>query len=395
MLVMFNPFSTFSGSEIFAANLARSFRNQGCELHIVCKSTGGYKSAIVEPGITLTEYPAAENHYFDVLNDYRKRLQICKLLLKTNQFDIVLAVGAGQGLIFRDLARTIPCPPLVYYTFDCMRHEGDEILKVLMLKKASTFKKARTIVRYSQLSFSDRFSCKYSDLILASSLDTKRGLHSYYGAPLEKIKVTFAGVPNDYAENFVTDKTFEPVFLHVATDYERKGTIYLLKALLILKRNYNFYPKVLIVGKTNPTYVNMANHFKVNTVFVDTQLSKHREIYASCTALVAPSVSEGFCLPVIEAAMFSKPAIVSDAGSLPELVNDGVDGFVVPVGDVTSLAQRIYTLATDEKTLKQMSLKAKEKSQRFEINNIAKNNLSIIQSLANIKAGSFCSNVSK
>ena len=74
-----------------------------------------------------------------------------------------------------------------------------------------------------------------------------------------------------------------------------------------------------------------------------------REIYASCTALIVPSVSEGFCLPVIEAAMFSKPAIVSNAGSLPELVDEGVDGYVVPVANVSLLADRIYILANDEK----------------------------------------------
>ena len=114
---------------------------------------------------------------------------------------------------------------------------------------------------------------------------------------------------------------------------------------------------------------------------METKISQHREIYASCTALVVPSVSEGFCLPVIEAAMFGKPAIVSNAGSLPELVDDGIDGFVVPVGDVSILAQKMYILATDPKVVKQMSAKAKDKAHRFEINHVANLTLNSIKEL--------------
>lgn len=43
---------------------------------------------------------------------------------------------------------------------------------------------------------------------------------------------------------------------------------------------------------------------------------------------------------------FAKPIIASDSGGLPEVVASGVNGFVVPVGDVPALADALKTLAT-------------------------------------------------
>jgi mannosyltransferase len=75
---------------------------------------------------------------------------------------------------------------------------------------------------------------------------------------------------------------------------------------------------------------------------------------------------------VVEAAMLGKPAIVSNTGSLPELVVDGENGFIVPLANVAALAERMYQIAVNEQLRKRMSEKAKQLSQRFKISNAAK-----------------------
>lgn len=380
MLVMFHPFETFSGTEIYAGNLARSLEKLGCDVHIVCSDmqTGTIQ---VTQGITLTKIPKTGYPLFGIFNDYYSRVRTVKGILSNSHFDVILAVGQGQGLVFRDLARIPLHPPLVYLTFDCMKREGNEILKVLSLKRASFSKRNKTAFRYLKFTFADRISCKYSDLILASSADTKRCINKYYKVSFEKIKVTYAGVPEEYAQGFQSVNPSEPIFLLVATDHERKGTVYFLEALNLVKKKYNISIKSIIIGRKDPVYVDMAKRYALNATFLDVRLSRHKEIYASCTALVVPSVSEGFCLPVIEAATFGKPAIVSDAGSLPELVENGVDGYITPVADVSSLASDIYILATIPEKVKQMSLKAKDKARRFGIDTITVNVLHAIQEL--------------
>ncbi|MGA9752026.1 MAG: glycosyltransferase [Acidobacteriota bacterium] len=70
------------------------------------------------------------------------------------------------------------------------------------------------------------------------------------------------------------------------------------------------------------------------------------EAYAAFDVLVVPSIClEVFGLVVLEAFTAGRPVIVSDAGGLPELVRDGVDGLVVPHGDAGALARAMDGLA--------------------------------------------------
>jgi glycosyltransferase involved in cell wall biosynthesis len=80
------------------------------------------------------------------------------------------------------------------------------------------------------------------------------------------------------------------------------------------------------------------------------------EAYAAFDVLVVPSLCpEVFGLIVLEAFTAGRPVIVSDAGGLPELVHDGVDGFIVPHGDASALASAMSRLAADPTQVAKMS----------------------------------------
>ncbi|MDX6718726.1 MAG: hypothetical protein QOJ63_980 [Solirubrobacteraceae bacterium] len=68
------------------------------------------------------------------------------------------------------------------------------------------------------------------------------------------------------------------------------------------------------------------------------------ELVTQSTILLAPSRLEGFGLTVLEAALMARPAVVADTGGLPEAVEDGVTGLVVPSGDVAALAAAVRRL---------------------------------------------------
>jgi len=72
------------------------------------------------------------------------------------------------------------------------------------------------------------------------------------------------------------------------------------------------------------------------------------EAYAAADVLVLPSEYEPFGVVVNEAFSCGVPAVVSDAcGSAGDLVRDGVTGYIVPVGDGTTLADRLARLGAD------------------------------------------------
>ena len=61
--------------------------------------------------------------------------------------------------------------------------------------------------------------------------------------------------------------------------------------------------------------------------------------YSAIDALVLPSVNEGTPVSVIEALAARRPAVATRVGGTPDVIRDGVDGFLVEVGDADS-AQR-------------------------------------------------------
>jgi glycosyltransferase involved in cell wall biosynthesis len=72
------------------------------------------------------------------------------------------------------------------------------------------------------------------------------------------------------------------------------------------------------------------------------------DYFRSAIFSVIPSIEEGFGIPAAEAMGCEIPVIASDAGGLPEVVDDGVTGFVVNKADSAALAGAMRTLLDDE-----------------------------------------------
>lgn len=72
-----------------------------------------------------------------------------------------------------------------------------------------------------------------------------------------------------------------------------------------------------------------------------------RDLLEATDLLVMPSRADSFGIAFLEAWLYGKPVIGALAGGVPEVIEDGVDGFLVPFGDEESLAQRIKLLLDD------------------------------------------------
>lgn len=86
--------------------------------------------------------------------------------------------------------------------------------------------------------------------------------------------------------------------------------------------------------------------------------------YRAAAVSVVPSLEEGFGIPAAEAMGCELPVIASDAGGLPEVVDDGVTGFVVPKGDVEAFADKILLLLKDPELRVRMGKAGREKALR-------------------------------
>lgn len=73
-----------------------------------------------------------------------------------------------------------------------------------------------------------------------------------------------------------------------------------------------------------------------------------KDLLAAADMLVVPSRVDSFGLVFLEAWAYRKPVIGAAAGGVPEVITEGVDGLLVPFGDVEALSQRITMLLDDE-----------------------------------------------
>jgi len=78
-------------------------------------------------------------------------------------------------------------------------------------------------------------------------------------------------------------------------------------------------------------------------------------LFARCHVFVLPSLTEGQPLSILEALGCGMPVIATPVGSIPEVVADGVNGFLVPVNDPAPLAAAMLQLVTDRRVWLQMS----------------------------------------
>jgi glycosyltransferase involved in cell wall biosynthesis len=79
------------------------------------------------------------------------------------------------------------------------------------------------------------------------------------------------------------------------------------------------------------------------------------QIAKACDVLVLPSEREGLPRVVLESLAVGTPVITSANEGAMEIIDDGINGYVVPIGDGKAIADRIRLLIEEPKLLKQLS----------------------------------------
>jgi glycosyltransferase involved in cell wall biosynthesis len=69
---------------------------------------------------------------------------------------------------------------------------------------------------------------------------------------------------------------------------------------------------------------------------------------------------EAFGLAALEAMACGVPPVATWTGGVPELVQDSVDGFLEPIGDIEAQAYRLVSLLTDQRLHETISQAARQ-----------------------------------
>lgn len=169
-------------------------------------------------------------------------------------------------------------------------------------------------------------------------------------------------------------KREEKRLLFVGRLVERKGLIYLLRALKILKEQHPDI-KLVVVG-TGPEEENLKTEagslgIRDNVDFLGpvSEEEKARE-YARATLFILPAVvdsrgdTEGQGVVILEAMRARVPVVASAVGGITDLIVDGETGFLVPEKDTETLAGTIGCLLASPSKRKRVVIAALERLEK-------------------------------
>ena len=88
------------------------------------------------------------------------------------------------------------------------------------------------------------------------------------------------------------------------------------------------------------------------------------QVLSIADILLLPSELESFGLVALEAMACEVPVVASRVGGIPEVVNEGTDGFLFDVGDVSSMAEGCLTILNDPQRRAAMGQAAREHARR-------------------------------
>jgi glycosyltransferase involved in cell wall biosynthesis len=153
-------------------------------------------------------------------------------------------------------------------------------------------------------------------------------------------------------------ETCEFNVLHVGSNGADKGQLYLVKCWQEISQKQGFSGNLVMVGRG-------TRFLSPFGILCFERVEKLERIYDDCSIYVQPSVTEGFGLPVLEAMAHSKPVIVTAGAGVSELIDDGKNGFVVPIRDPKAIAEKIEYFRGNRSEIHRMGKNARTKAEKY------------------------------
>jgi glycosyltransferase involved in cell wall biosynthesis len=304
------------------------------------------------------------------LNFYLKALGTIRILNRSLNFDIISINGFFALPLTLFLRKFNASVVLHTYTTSLgeMRTYLAEILKTLPYS-------LNKLANYALETFFEVLFLRFLDGIIVPTNCTISEIKRYiksskgvYVVPLgHDVYERFYDDVKNEVNSFKRKFDNKRIILFIGADWKRKGVRYLLQAFTRVRE---FMPSILfMVGPFNREYLPLIEKLNlrlgediiVTGYVVDRELAM---LYAACDVFVLPSFHEGFSQTVLEAMSFGKPVVVSPMAAYP-IVENNIDGYIVPPSNVSSMADTIIRLLMDESLREKIGNNARKKAELY------------------------------
>lgn len=200
--------------------------------------------------------------------------------------------------------------------------------------------------------------------------------------PRKLIKVPY-GVD---IENFIPMKKDDDVFRVVFCGAlsVRKGVHYLLQAFSELNLPNS---ELILIGERQKEMEPFLQQYQRDNIkckgtFPEKELYKH---YSQGSVFCLPSIEDGFGMVLGQALACGLPIICTENTGGPDLIENGKEGFIIPIRDVEKLKEKILILHKNPDLLKSMSEGAIRKAQKATWNEYGDRMINLYENLVKNK----------
>ena len=187
-----------------------------------------------------------------------------------------------------------------------------------------------------------------------------------------------------------------PVDVHARLGIDRKAKIVLAVGALVPHKGHRHLVEAMpaLVGAVPDAHVVIAGDGPLReeiselskALWVDRRLSMPGYVddvagwFHAVSVFAMPSLEEGLGTSVLDAMAAGVPVVASNAGGLPEMVRDGLDGLLVPPGDPTSLAKALARVLTDPAEHARLSEAARRRvAEEFHVDRMVEQTLEVYE----------------
>ena len=205
-----------------------------------------------------------------------------------------------------------------------------------------------------------------------------------FGFDREKVEMIYNGIEVTGKETMTTEKN---KVLFVGYVDKRNGTYYLIESISPVKKVIPTI-KLVIVG-TGPEITGLKHFAKKldieeNVTFTGRiSDSKLEQEYGESNVVVLPSIwPENCSIVILEALAHGKPLITTYIGGNPELVENGISGFVVEPRNLEQIAEKIIQILSDKNLVKRLGENARiSVEEKFTIEGQVEKTISVYERL--------------
>ena len=179
------------------------------------------------------------------------------------------------------------------------------------------------------------------------------------------------------------------IILFPARMLRDKGLCELIEAMKLLRPKYEGKIELVLAGSCGDANKTAVTEEELKSLLVDGYITwignqaQMYPVYADSDIVVLPSYREGLPKSLIEACAVGRPIVTTDVPGCRECVDEGVNGYLVPVKTSQELADAIEKLINSPKDRKAFGLASRKKAERdFSIENVISNTFDIYRKIS-------------